>query len=73
MRADEVAMLIPEDGAGAALMVRRLDGRIAFGCIDARVARAARAAAVRGVLRALAREGVPETETTLPFIELRRV
>jgi len=44
MRSDVMAMLMPEDGPGAALIVRRTDGRIAFERIDARLAFAARAA-----------------------------
>jgi len=71
MWSDEVAMLIPEDGAGAALIMRRADGQFAFGRIDARLARAARAAAVRCALRALEREderGAPAPR----LIEIRR-
>lgn len=45
MQSEIMAMLMPEDSPGAALLVRRADGRIAFERIDARVACAARAAA----------------------------
>ncbi len=44
MRSDVMAMLMPEGSPGAALIVRRTDGRIAFERIDARLAFAARAA-----------------------------
>jgi len=40
-----VAMLMPEGGLGAALVVRRADGQFAIERIDVRVALAARAAA----------------------------
>jgi hypothetical protein len=44
MRSEVMAMLMPEGSPGAALIVRRTDGRIAFERIDARLAFAARAA-----------------------------
>jgi hypothetical protein len=44
MRSDVMAMLMPEGSPGAALIMRRTDGRIAFERIDARLAFAARAA-----------------------------
>jgi hypothetical protein len=45
MQSRVVAMLMPAGSPGAALLVRRADGQIAFERIDARVAFAARAAA----------------------------
>jgi hypothetical protein len=45
MQSEVMAMLMPEGSPGAALIVRRADGRIAFERIDARLAFAARAAA----------------------------
>jgi hypothetical protein len=45
MQSEIMAMLMPDGSPGAALLVRRSDGRIAFERIDARVAFAARAAA----------------------------
>lgn len=45
MQSEVMTMLMPEGSPGAALLVRRSDGRIAFERIDARLAFAARAAA----------------------------
>lgn len=71
MPSELVAMLIPEDSPGAGLLMRRADGQFAFGRIDARLARAARAAAVRRGLRALERE---EAQGKAPrLIEIKRV
>jgi hypothetical protein len=70
MRIDEAAMVMGEDGAGAALMVRRSDGQFAFGCIDPRIARAARVASIRGVLRGLSQDPSKADEPRL--VELRR-
>jgi hypothetical protein len=44
MRSEVMTMLMPEGSPGAALIVRRADGRIDFERIDARLAFAARAA-----------------------------
>jgi hypothetical protein len=66
-----VAMLIADDGPGAALLVRRADGQFAFGPIDARVARAARAAAARASLRALELEEQENAASQL--LEIKRV
>lgn len=63
----ELLMLIPEDSPGAGLVMRRSDGQFAFGRIDARVARAARAAAVRGALEALEREEEASTPRLIEF------
>lgn len=53
-----VAMLMPEGGPGAALVVRRADGQFAIERIDVRVALAARAAA------RWSRKGVAATDST---------
>jgi hypothetical protein len=45
MQSKVVAMLMPAEAPGAALLVRRSDGQFAFERVDARVAFAARAAA----------------------------
>jgi hypothetical protein len=45
MQSEIVAMLMPEDSPGAALLVRRADGQFALERIDSRVAAASRVAA----------------------------
>ena len=45
MQSEMIDMLMPAGSTGAALLVRRADGQFALERIDARVARAARAAA----------------------------
>ena len=45
MQSEVIALLVPDGSPGAALLVRRGDGRIALERIDARVACAARVAA----------------------------